>query len=125
MAKIQLNDTMMDILLKLSVGNPGAATVLINLTKSADEIDPDSFSGHLGCFLQLDRLEIYGSDIWVLYKDLCDSSIHSFVAVLRANQLGFVSESTIKTAILSNSPQILEADKLLAAVKNELPNFAK
>ena len=125
MAKIKLDDTLMTILLKLTEGNPGAATVLVKIVKEADTIDPDASLGHLAILLDLDTLEIYGSNIWILYKDICGQSIKHFIATLRAWQLGFISALTIKTAIFNNSPAILEPDTLLTRVQTALPNFAK
>lgn len=125
MAKIKLSDTMMDILMKLSEGNPGAVTVLVNLAKEGDQIDPDAFSGHLGVMLDLDTLGIYGSGIWVVYKDICRCSMKHFIAIFRARQLGLLSENDIKTAIQTNTPSLIDADKTLQAVQQQLPNFAK
>ena len=42
MARIQLNDTMMDAALKVCEGNPGAATVCAQMLKDGEGIDPDS-----------------------------------------------------------------------------------
>ena len=126
MAKIKLDDTLMTILLKLTEGNPGAATVLVKIVKEADTIDPDASLGHLAILLDLDTLEIYGSNIWILYKDICNSSIKHFIAVLRANQLGFISSKQLREAILTPDPlNKLLPDSLLTRVQTALPNFAK
>ena len=42
--QIQLTDSVPDILVKLSEGNPGACSVLVRLVKEGAEIDPESWT---------------------------------------------------------------------------------
>jgi hypothetical protein len=70
MSKIQLTDTASDILVEISEGNPGAASVLIRILKEGAAIDPQDAFGSLGAIFALDTHHIYGSKIWMLYKDV-------------------------------------------------------
>ena len=122
MSKIKLEDTTHEIIFKMSEGNPGAVRVLCEILQNP-QIDPDGFMGPTGVILSLDILELYGSNIWILYKDVCGESVVKFIAVTRAYQLGFATEKAIHQAL--NDPEILDVDSLCAQVEERLPNFNK
>jgi hypothetical protein len=85
------NETIVSISIKLSDGNPGAATVLAKLVKHCVEQNPPvDFIPYLAF---LDKNKITGSQIWVLYKDYCGSKIEDFHIML---QLGITSLSYTK-----------------------------
>jgi len=119
--RITLDDTFMNIVMKLSRGNPGAVTVCAKLM--SDRNDPDCFLGPLGNFLSLDTHGIYGSDIWVLFKDVCDQRILGVVTILRAVQLGLCTEREMWQCIDRRWP--IDVDGLLLKVQKELPNFGR
>ena len=117
--RITLDDTMMNIVMKMADGNPGAVTVLVQLL--ASKHDPDSFAGGLSNLMSLDTHGIYGSNIWVLFKNVCDQSILNVVTVLRAVQLGLYSERDLWNCIDNCTP--LDCERLLSSVRKELPRF--
>ena len=121
--RLRLTDTAQTAIAKLSDGNPGALRVCCELFQQGAEIDPDAFGGGLSNLLSLDTHGIYGPDIWMLYKDVCASSLPKMVGVLRAVQLGIESESKLKHAIQSYGEGI-DVDALFQAVCARLPNFA-
>lgn len=120
--RLELNDSIMDVVVKMVEGNPGATSVCTQLLKDNKEIDPDSALGEMGSIFSLDGLGIYGHRIWRLYKDVCGEDIAKTVGILRANQLGFVSESNLNQAI-DNRGYGLNLDSLIDQVKERLPNF--
>jgi hypothetical protein len=120
--RIQLTDSTLDILIKMSDGNPGALTVLMRMLKEGGAIDPQSFAGGLGAILSMDSHGIHGSRVWMLYKDVCKESSESTLAVLRACQLGQLSESTMLTAI-DTYGQGVDVAAIVASVKERLPQF--
>lgn len=120
--RIEMNDTFLDIAVKLAEGNPGAATVIMQLFEKAAKIDPQDFMGSFGSILFLDTLHIYGSRIWMLYKDVCKHNVVSMVAMLRAVQLGIINTSTLNHAI-DNYGAGLDVDATLAKVKKRLDQF--
>lgn len=123
MARIMnLKMSVLDVIVDLAEGNPGAATVCAELLRKTPQIDPDSMMGGLGALLALDTLEIYGPDIWGLYKDVCGQDLVKMEGVMRAHQLGFVSGPAIRNAI-DNRGEGINPDKLLAEVKERLPRF--
>ena len=101
-----MHDSMIDVLQKMSEGNPGALTVLIGVLNNCEKIDPDNSMGGLGVILSLDTLNIYGSKIWMLFKDVCNSDIATMMAVLRGYQLGYISYSELTYAIENRGASI-------------------
>ncbi len=121
---IQLTDTLMDIMLKMSKGNPGAINVLMELYTTGGKIDPDSALEGLGSIFALDSHGIYADRIWMLYKDVCKCSIPHVIAVFRAYQMGQlagVTDEVIDSAI--DGKIKLNLDDIMEAVQKELPNF--
>jgi hypothetical protein len=120
--KIKLDDSMQVVMLKMSEGNIGALTVIMQLLSDAGSIDPDNFMPGLGEVLSLDTIGIYGSKIWMLYKDVCHENMTNLCAVLRACQLGFIDRDSMLHAI-DNMGEGLDVPGLLVKVKERLPNF--
>lgn len=118
--KISLHDSKREIVTKLSEGNPGALNVILELLDSS-RIDPDSVLGGFGNLLSLDTHGIYGSNIWLLYKDCCGQSILNVVTVLRAVQLGLMSEATLWKHI--DGWIKFDMESIYKEVKDRLPNF--
>ena len=123
-ARIQLTDTIMSAMIKMSDGNPGALTVCGKLSKDGAAIDPDSFMGGFGCVLDLDTLSIYGPRIWMFYKDVCGEDLRVMCAILRANQLGFLNPAKLNRAI-DNYGEGLDISALVAQVEERLPKFQR
>lgn len=78
----------------------------------------------------MDDMGIYGSHIWLLYKDICGQNLVQLLGLLRAYQLGFVSRKAITGAIEScreplAPPHDLDVANLLAKVQERLPRFAR
>lgn len=122
--RIQMHHTMMDIIIAMSDGNPGAVSVLSRIVRDNPKIDPDDFMGGVGPVLGLDTADIYGPDIWRLYKDVCEQNLIYMLALLRATQLGIVTESSVKRAIARG---IYEdpLEGVLARVQARLPQFGQ
>ena len=118
--RIDLDDNMMNMMVKMVEGNPGAINVCMQLL--ADKNDPDSFLGGMGNILSLDTHGIYGSNIWVLFKNVCGQNILNVVTVLRAVQLGLYSESDLWNCI--DNCTVLDCEQLRERVKQIIPNFA-
>lgn len=76
MGKLQLTDSGFDILMKMSDGNPGCLTFLMELAHK------DSM---LLCSvaLKLDSAELYGSEVYMLWNDCCDRDIDKTVRMIK------------------------------------------
>jgi hypothetical protein len=126
MSKICLNDTTESILVKMSEGNPGALNVLVSVLENGSKIDPqDAFQG-LGCILTLDNNGVYGSKIWMLFKDVCKCNISHTIAMVRAVQLGFLSGSKLNEALSKDyATGIFDVPSYVEKVKGRLSGFCE
>lgn len=115
-----------DNMVSFSEGNPGAATVLLQLMNRGAHIDPDDAfaASGLGCMGSLDNLDCYGSKIWAFFKDVAGEDLVVMVGLMRANQLGYISTDELTSFI--NGVAVIPRDyrdKLMAKVKERLPAF--
>jgi hypothetical protein len=62
----------------------------MDLMKHSEEIDPLSYLKVIGPVMLLDSLGIYGPNVWVIFKDVCEQNHARMLAVLRATQLGML-----------------------------------
>lgn len=124
MERIKLNDTGLSAAMKMSEGNPGAVIVCAMMLKQGKEIDPDDFMEGLGNLLGMDTLGIYGSRIWMLFKDVCGEDLRVTCAVLRAKQLGYVTAAKLNYAI-DHRGEGIDVPMLVALVEDRLPNFQR
>ena len=123
MSRIKLHDSIVDVGMKMSEGNPGALTVLLAMMNEGARIDPDGALGGLGAALSLDTHGIYGSRIWMLYKDVCGENLPMTLAVLRACQLGFITDGEMDRAI-DNRGEGLDLEEIKEQVGGRLPAFS-
>jgi hypothetical protein len=123
--RINLMDSVADVVFKMSDGNPGAVNVLVRLLKDGAAIDPDDFVGGLGVILSLDTHDIYGSHIWILFKDVSGSDLVTMCALLRGVQLGYLSESELVSAISNHKMEAARIQEIVQKVKDRLPKFGR
>lgn len=126
--RIKLTDSAQEIIVKMSNGNPGAMTALVTLLKENEKIDPDNMMGSFGTILLLDAYGIYGTDIYVLYSDICGRSTAKMIAVLKATQSGLFSQTTLTDAAHRqdySGRDMVPVDKLYSQIKEAHPNFDK
>lgn len=82
-------ETQLDQVVRMSQGNPGAVSVLAKLVQDDDEY-------HIGpqAITVLDEGHIYGPDIWVLWKDICEQDLNRLYFTI-----GLTSYDTLRSAI--------------------------
>lgn len=90
--KIELKDTMIDIVVKMSEGNIGAVTCLMEMIEKKDWYYN---TPSLLMIMNFDSLGLYGSKIYMLWNDCCDRDLVKLELVLRNWQMGKLSESEI------------------------------
>ena len=122
MGKIGCDDNLLDSIVKMSEGNPGAVTVLAELVKRTPEIDPQAGLGGLHYVLMMDDWGLYGSQIWMVFKDVCGQSIEGVIALFRAHQSGILSEKELQQII--DKDELYDFIPIIAAIQKELPTFA-
>lgn len=126
MSKINLSDNAAVVVTKMSVGNPGAMNVIIELFKRGNEIDPDDPMCGIGRVLFLDTLGIYGTDIYVLYNDICQRDLAKMCAVLFAVQFGFFDGAILKDACARqdySGRELVPVEDLCLKVKERYPGI--
>lgn len=94
--RIKGNMSIMDTLVIMSEGNPGAVTCLADVMKETTAIDPQNLMGGLNVVLSLDTYGIYGSPIYILWADQCNRDTREFLMLMRATQLGFLSSHKLR-----------------------------
>ena len=75
-----LNMTIPDMVYALSEGNPGAVTVLMEIAKEY----PNEFPL---IWLRFDSVGLYGSQIWLEYKDVRNYDIKRLVEDLKSGKI--------------------------------------
>jgi hypothetical protein len=126
--RITLEDNIMSMLTKMAEGNPGAVGAMMSIIEDKGKIDPDDFMGSIGAILSLDSIGIYGTDIYVLWSDICDKKTNKMLAVLRSHQLGYLTESILKDACSRqdrSGKAMIDVEGLYKKVCKYLPNFDK
>lgn len=88
--RIKLTDTTMDVVVKMSEGNPGAMQVLMQMLSTP--------VGGLHNILVLDSLGIYGTDIYVLHNDICERDLNKTLGVITAVQRGLFDGNLLREA---------------------------
>lgn len=121
--RIQLQDSMIDVIKKMAGGNIGALRVLMEIIEKSPIIDPQGAMGGLGAILSLDTENIYEERIWMLYKDVCGENITKMLACLRASQLGIINSRQLNVTI--DDFGSLDVDDILSKVKDRLEHFDK
>ena len=121
---ITLEDTMMDMVKKMSEGNPGAVSVVCQIIKTGGLIDPDDAFGGLGTILHMDTWGIRGPKIWMLYKDVCGQDLVKTIGMTRAVQLGFLPGEILEKAI-NDRGRGVDVDECLKKVMEQLPRFGQ
>jgi hypothetical protein len=121
-ARIDWNDSALDVATKMAGGNPGALSVLTRSFLQSEKIDPANAFGQFGMAVLLDQVEMYGPNIWVLYKDVADSNLATLHGILRAVQLGFSSPKELREMLKTGITAERKQD-LLDSVQKCLPDF--
>ena len=125
--RIQLSDTAQSATMKMCEGNPGAMTFIIEGFKESEGIDPDGL-GNIGFVLNADRCGIYGTDLYILWSDLCGMDIVLSIALLRATQLGIISDDLLADACSRQDRSgkgMIDVQEVYQKVCEQLPNFKK
>ncbi len=107
MSRIELNDSIVDAVAKMADGNPGACRAIMEMIRKGTSIDPQGFMGGFGAVLGLDTLEIYGTDIYILWSYKCNRDVRELMMLIRAWQLGFVSGDEMRAVAKDQMRQVV------------------
>lgn len=109
-------------MISFAEGSPGACRVLGELVTRSPIVDPESAWGPWSPIFSLDNLDCYGSRIWMFYKDVCGQSADKMIGLMRAVQLGLLSDGMLNDAIDGNKSAV-NVDEMLTKVKIRLPSI--
>lgn len=124
--RITLEDTPKTAVIKLAEGIPGALLVMLSILEKGEAIDPDCAFGGMGAIFGLDTSGIYGPRIHELYTYVCEKNLIYMLAVLRAVQLGKLSERDMNNAIDNHRKGVcLDLLDILETVQEQLPDFGR
>jgi len=90
-------DNIQEAIFEMSEGNPGAVNVLCMLIKD----DPMGFMD----ILNLDDMNMRGSQIWVAYKDHCKSDIEKLRTCLRDRDVALVETVNASQGHAAGTPR--------------------
>lgn len=126
MERITFSDSTKSAIIKMVEGNMGAMSACMSLLKEAERVDPQNMMGGISYILSLDNNGIYGTDIYVLWSDICDKDTTKMIAVLRAVQLGLFSGKVLADACHRqdySGRTMVPVDELYIKVKERLEQF--
>ena len=124
-SRIKNTDSMPIVISKMAGNNFGAMDVVIKILQDKI-IDPDNLLEGVGTIIMLDNFGIYGTDIYVLYNDICERNLVKMIAVLRSVQLGIFDRTILKDACHRqdrSGKDMVPVEDLYLKVKQRLPNF--
>ena len=93
MTVLELEDSIQDVVIKMSDNNPGAINILMSFLISKDKFD---------YVLMLDSIGLYGSNIYKLANDCCNNDEDKFLKVLDDWQKSIISSETILENVENN-----------------------
>ena len=93
------DQTLEQAILIVSQGNIGATQVIVDLIMYSDQIDPLDPGKPFQYFGLLDKHEIAGHFIWLLFRDVCGENIIKTAAVLRALDAGIITPYDLRSAM--------------------------
>ena len=127
MDRIKETSTIQEGIAAMSDGNPGALTAMMEIMTS-DHIHPDNVLGGYSAIMRLDTWEIYGTDIYVFWSDICGKDTTKMMAVIRACQMGYFNPVILKDACSRqdySGKDLVPVEALYEKIKFALPNFDK
>lgn len=82
--KITAGMSLIDVMVLMSEGNPGAVTVLAQI------MEKQGTAGYL-TLLFMDDMNLRGSRIWLAYKDHCGENIDTLIQAVKVRDLDMVA----------------------------------
>lgn len=123
-------DTTKCLLIKeMAEGNMGAIEAIVSILENGLEIDPDAVMGNIRPIMQLDKLGIKGTQIFILWSDQCKKDTRCLLMLLRSVELGHFKASRLQEIAgdQTGAKRLLQAelDALDDKVCADLPNFKR
>lgn len=94
MPRLELNDSLYDIVSKMGDGNPGAMDAVMQIMVYPGFFQVEGLMYLVNC----DEMDIRGTHLYYLWNDSCDRDPKQFELVMRNKQMGHISAETIREA---------------------------
>ena len=110
----------------LAKGNPGACTCLCKLLEYTFHDHCELPVHGVNVLRLLDKYGIYGTDIYVLWNDICDEDYFKVLELLSAVEIGFLDSATLCDACSRqdySGKNLIDVDQIVHDVKSVLPYF--
>ncbi len=88
MSKLSQSDTPESAILKMADGVGAALEILAKMVNHESDRQAVTIISSIGYLMLLDKLEIYGTGIYILFKDKCHGDLGRLLMLLRAVQQG-------------------------------------
>ncbi|MBI3515670.1 MAG: hypothetical protein HY060_16675 [Proteobacteria bacterium] len=122
-ARIDIQDTPANAVLKLVGNDRAAADACIAMVKAVEHADPDAAFGPFTPLLILEQIGLSGARIGRFYRQVCGGDAVTALAVLHAVRLKLVPADIVKRA--ADGKGRVATDKVLDRVRAELPRFGR
>lgn len=123
MAKLkQQQYTGVEIVAIMSEGNPGAIQAMCDILSTCQRIYPYLTKTGYNYIALLDKFGIYGTDIYVLYNDICERKVGRMLSVLKATRLGMFKLEVLQDAVSRqdySGKDLVPVDELYEKLKKE------
>lgn len=129
MARINIfEDDIIKCVTKLCEGNPGAASCLCRLLEITFANPIELPINGAQALLQLDKCGIYGTDIYVLWKDICECDFVKVLELLTAVYLNLLNPFILGDACSRqdrSGKNLFDVEQVVRNVKTFFPDFEK
>ena len=122
-ARIDIQDTPANAVLKLVGNDRAAAEACIAMVKAVESTDPEAAFGPFTPLLILEQIGLSGARIGRFYRQVCGGDAMTALAVLHAVRLKLVPADIVKRA--ADGRGRVATDRVLNLVRAQLPRFAR
>lgn len=115
-------------ILGMAGGNEHVAKILLNIFLKNVDIDPSNVLKEAGPLVIMIHMDILGLKIQALHESICGSCYIKTIGVLRAVQLGIISQSELVGALSSpiGAARLAEqVDDIMSQVYSKIPDFKR
>lgn len=114
--------SIVNMIFTVADNHPNSVQVLISSLRYGHLVDPESSYGPLAFLMLCDAYNIYGLDIWALYKEVCNKQYATAHALLLAVELGLINLEQLKTAMKRRGRGI-DVDTIVSGVRKLKPSI--
>ena len=122
MSRIKRDMSIMNCIMAVAEGNPGAMSAMLEIGEAFKRDDPQNPLNPVMAPSIFDSFEIYGTDAYVLWNDICDRDADKAMKVLMETKMGNFPLDFLKDACSRqdySGKSIVPVQKLVEAYDEE------